>query len=108
MGNKKRMIVLQLYTNPERGSQGSVLAAWRQGLGEPRSPELALQAGAGQGCGKQSKQTGQIETGPRETRAGHGEEAGLDFWLRRYVCFKILSCYENSQFQMVRDGKPLL
>lgn len=35
MGNKKRMIVLQLYTNPERGSQGSVRAAWRQGLGEP-------------------------------------------------------------------------
>ena len=72
------MIRPQLYANPEKGSQGPVLAAWRRCLGEP--PMLALQAGAGRGCGKQSKQTRQRESGPGDTRAGRGEEADLDSW----------------------------
>ena len=51
-----------------------MLASWRECLAE-RTPILALQAEqAGKSCGKQRKQTRQIETGPRETRAGGGEE----------------------------------
>lgn len=110
MGNKKRMVVAQLYANPGGGSQGSVPAAWRPCLGEPPGLLCELQQAKAVGS-RASKHDTEKQAPGRRGQAVEEWQAWISGRKDRsedHVCFKILSSYENSQSRLVGVGKALL